>query len=78
MNLTHLIIGVIAVCWGGLMIYYARSENVPTIIKPFIKGSLKIEKLAAMLSLFLGFGTVICGFLFIAGGLMGRKLLPVP
>jgi small-conductance mechanosensitive channel len=78
MNTTHLIIGIIAVCWGSVMIYYSKSENVPTIIKPFIKGSLKNKRLETILSLFLGYGTVICGILFIIGGLIDRKLLPVP
>ena len=78
MNISHLIIGIIAVCWGSVMIYYAKSENIPAIIKPFIKGSVKNKRLDKFLSLFLGYATVVCGILFIVGGLIGRKLLPVP
>jgi uncharacterized membrane protein len=77
MDITYLIIGIIAVCWGSVTIYYAKSESedVPTIIKPFFDCSIKNKKLQEILYLFVGFVAVIYGMLFILNSIIGRNLL---
>ena len=75
----HLIIGFIGFLWGSGMIYFARTENIPAIVKPFLFSSwIKSDRINRALAVLLGTGTVICSILFIIGGLSGRKILPFP
>ena len=79
MNVLHLVIGIIAVCWGGGMIYYARAKNVPWIVKPFISTWwIESKGVNNFIAIILGAATIIAGFFFIIGGLIGRKILPYP
>ena len=78
MEITQLSIGAVCILWGGAAIYYAKSENVPLLIRPFVRGNLKNKTLNQILSLALGIGTVFCGIIFVIAGLMGINLLPFP
>lgn len=79
MNVLHLVIGIIGVIWGGGMIYYARAKNVPWIVKPFISTWwIESKGVNNFIAIILGAASIFVGFLYIIGGLIGRKILPYP
>ena len=79
MNVSHLVIGIIGVIWGGGMIYYARAKNVPWIVKPFISTWwIESKGVNNFIAIILGVASMIVSFLFIIGGLTGEKILPYP
>jgi hypothetical protein len=72
MNGQRLLIGIIAICWGSGMIYYAQAKDVPPIVKLFISSWwIKSERVNRILATILGIFTLISGFRFIISGLTG-------
>ena len=76
--LHQLIIGVVAICWGGGMLYYARAKEVPTVIKPFVRASWGSERTNRVLCAVLGAGTVVSGIALVIGAIIGWEVWPLP
>jgi hypothetical protein len=79
MNTSHLLIGIIAICWGSGMIYYARAKNVPWIVKPFISTWwIESKTVNNFIAIIFGACSIIGGFLYVIGGLTGWKIMAYP
>ena len=79
MILSHFVLGLISVLWGAGMVYWAKAEKVPWIVKPFMFADwIKSERINRFIATVMGYASIISGLLFLLGGLFGRKVWPFP
>jgi hypothetical protein len=77
MMIRELVIGVIAIAWGGGMLYYARADRIPTLVKPFVRASWGSERTNRILCGILGAGTVASGVVVVVAAIIGWDVLPL-
>jgi hypothetical protein len=75
--IRQLVIGILATCWGGGMLYYARAKEIPALVKPFVRAAWGSEGMNRMLCAILGAGTVVSGIVFIVAAIFGWDVLPL-
>jgi hypothetical protein len=75
--IRELVIGLIAVAWGGGMLYYARADKIPTLVRPFVRASWGGERANRILGAILGAGAVASGVVFVAAAIIGWDVLPL-
>ena len=61
------------------MVYFAKKNTAPFIVKPFISTwRIKSEKANRIIATIMGYSTILCSLVFLIGGLAGKKLWPFP
>jgi hypothetical protein len=75
--IRQLLIGLIAIAWGGGMLYYARAKDIPMLVKPFVRAAWGSERTNRILCAILGAGTVVSGVVFVLAALIGWDVLPL-
>ena len=75
----QIIFGIVAVCYGGGILYYAQAKHIPPLVKPFVSTWwIKSDKVNRAICAVLGFGTFIVGIVNIVAGLIGWNIFPLP
>lgn len=71
MNILQLVIGLLGILWGSLLIYYAKSESVPSLIRPLVRISYFGGVAKGGVGIVVGVVMILFAILALVGSLRG-------